>query len=72
MSAVAAEPATRDWRQTLVERPAIALTGWEGWLWLSAAVVGVSRLEQIVLIARGGRDLEAAHGFVAVVRPPAG
>jgi ribose transport system permease protein len=27
MSAVAAEPATRDWRQTLVERPAIALTG---------------------------------------------
>ena len=27
MSVVAAEPATRDWRQTLVERPAIALTG---------------------------------------------
>jgi phosphatidylglycerophosphate synthase len=49
--------------------PAIDITGWEGWLWLSAAVVGLSRLEQIVLIARGGRDLEAAHGFVAV-RPP--
>ena len=27
MSAVTAEPAVRDWRQTLVERPAIALTG---------------------------------------------
>ena len=52
--------------------PAIAVTGWEGWLWLSAAVVAFSRLEQVVLIARGGRDLEAAHGFVAVARPPAG
>ena len=52
--------------------PAIAVTGWEGWLWVSAAVVGLSRLEQVVLIARGGRDLEAAHGFVAVARPPAG
>lgn len=51
--------------------PAIAVTRWEGWLWLSAAVVGVSRLEQVVLIARGGRDLEAAHGFVAVARPSA-
>jgi phosphatidylglycerophosphate synthase len=49
--------------------PAIEITGWEGWLWLSAAVVGLSRLEQVILIARGGRDLEAAHGFVAV-RPP--
>jgi phosphatidylglycerophosphate synthase len=49
--------------------PAIAITGWDGWLWLSAAVVGLSRLEQVILIARGGRDLEAAHGFVAVARP---
>jgi len=49
--------------------PAIDITGWEGWLWLSAAVVGLSRLEQIILIARGGRDLEATHGF-APVRPP--
>jgi phosphatidylglycerophosphate synthase len=46
--------------------PAIALTGWTGWLWLSAVVVGASRLEQVVLIARGGRDLEARHGFVRV------
>jgi phosphatidylglycerophosphate synthase len=51
--------------------PAIAITGWEGWLWLSAAVVALSRLEQLILIARGGRDLEAAHGFVSVARPPA-
>ena len=49
--------------------PAIAVTGWDGWLWLSAAVVGLSRLEQLILIARGGRDLEAAHGFVPVARP---
>jgi phosphatidylglycerophosphate synthase len=49
--------------------PAIAITGWEGWLWLSAVVVGFSRLEQVILIARGGRDLEAAHGFVAVRVP---
>jgi phosphatidylglycerophosphate synthase len=46
--------------------PAIAVTGWTGWFWLSALVVGLSRLEQVVLIARGGRDLEARHGFVAV------
>jgi phosphatidylglycerophosphate synthase len=52
--------------------PAIAVTRWDGWLWLSAAMVGLSRLEQLVLIARGGRDLEAAHGFVAVARPPVG
>jgi CDP-diacylglycerol--glycerol-3-phosphate 3-phosphatidyltransferase len=49
--------------------PAIAVTGWEGWLWLSAVVVGLSRLEQVILIARGGRDLEAAHGFVTVAGP---
>ncbi|WP_309606091.1 CDP-alcohol phosphatidyltransferase family protein [Phenylobacterium sp.] len=43
--------------------PAIAVTGWQGWLWLSAGLVGLSRLEQVILIARGGRDLNAAHGF---------
>lgn len=46
--------------------PAIAITGWTGWLWLSALVVGASRLEQVMLIARGGRDLDARHGFVRV------
>jgi phosphatidylglycerophosphate synthase len=48
--------------------PAIAITGWQGWLWLCAVVVGLSRLEQLVLIARGGRDLNAAHGFVRIAR----
>jgi len=48
--------------------PAIAFTGWTGWLWLSAGVVALSRLEQLMLILRGGRDLEATHGF-APVRP---
>jgi phosphatidylglycerophosphate synthase len=48
--------------------PAIAITGWTGWFWFSALVVGLSRLEQVILIARGGRDLEARHGFVAVAR----
>ncbi|MDB5426962.1 MAG: CDP-alcohol phosphatidyltransferase [Phenylobacterium sp.] len=50
--------------------PAIALTGWQGWLWLSAAVVGLSRLEQLILIGRGGRDLNAGHGFVRIGEPP--
>lgn len=50
--------------------PAIAVTGWQGWLWLCALVVGASRLEQVVLIIRGGRDLNAAHGFVRVAGPP--
>jgi len=50
--------------------PAIALTGWTGWLWLRAVVVAVSRLEQVVLILRGGRDLEAAHGLVQVRPEP--
>lgn len=46
--------------------PAIAVTGWQGWLWLCALVVGLSRLEQVILIARGGRDLNAGHGFVRI------
>ncbi|HEX5262342.1 MAG TPA: CDP-alcohol phosphatidyltransferase family protein [Phenylobacterium sp.] len=50
--------------------PAIALTGGQGWLWLCAAIVGFSRLEQLVLIVRGGRDLNASHGLVRVSHPP--
>ena len=50
--------------------PAIAVTGWTGWLWLSALVVGLSRLEQVILMARGGRDLNAGHGFVRIVQTP--
>ena len=50
--------------------PAIAVTGWTGWLWLCALVVGLSRLEQVILLARGGRDLNAGHGFVRIVQTP--
>ena len=50
--------------------PAIAVTGWTGWLGLSALVVGASRLEQVILIARGGRDLNAGHGFVRIAPTP--
>lgn len=49
--------------------PAIAVTGWQGWLWLVAAVVGLSRVEQLILILRGGRDLNANHGFVRIGGP---
>jgi CDP-diacylglycerol--glycerol-3-phosphate 3-phosphatidyltransferase len=50
--------------------PAIALTGWTDWLWLCALVVGLSRVEQVILISRGGRDLNAGHGFVRIVQTP--
>ena len=43
--------------------PLIAGTGWEGWIGLTATVVGLSRLEQVVFILRGGVDLDAAHGW---------
>ena len=46
--------------------PLQAMTGWEGWLPVTAAVVGLSRLEQLVFIFRGGVDLEAPHGFAAI------
>ena len=46
--------------------PAIAFTGWEGWLILAAAVVGASRLEQVIYMMRGGRDLNAEHGFAPI------
>jgi phosphatidylglycerophosphate synthase len=46
--------------------PLVAVTGWEAWIALAAAVVGISRLEQIVFILRGGRALDAAHGLSPV------
>ena len=46
--------------------PLVALTGWERWITLAAAVVGFSRLEQIIFILRGGRTLDAAHGLAPV------
>lgn len=44
--------------------PILAITGSDLWLPLTAVVVTASRVEQIILILRGGVDLEAAHGFV--------
>jgi phosphatidylglycerophosphate synthase len=49
--------------------PLMALTGWEAWLPAAAAVIAFSRLEQIVFILRGGRDLNAVHGFSPISRP---
>ncbi|HEX5378996.1 MAG TPA: CDP-alcohol phosphatidyltransferase family protein [Phenylobacterium sp.] len=48
--------------------PLMAVTGWEGWVALAAAVVGLSRLEQLVFILRGGVDLDAPHGLSGVTR----
>ena len=42
----------------------MAFTGSDLWLHLTATVITASRIEQIILILRGGVDLEAAHGFV--------
>ena len=50
--------------------PLIALTGWEGWIAVAALLVGLSRLEQVVFILRGGADLDAPHGLAAVERAP--
>lgn len=46
--------------------PLVVLTGWEAWIPLAAALVGISRLEQLVFIVRGGRELDAAHGLAPV------
>ncbi len=46
--------------------PLVALTGWSWWIPATAAVVGLSRLEQIVFILRRGADLDAPHGFCSV------
>ncbi len=45
--------------------PLVAVTGWEGWIPLAAALVALSRLEQILFILRGGRDLDAPHGLAS-------
>ena len=46
--------------------PLVALTGWTWWIPATAAVVGLSRLEQIVFIMRRGTDLDAPHGFCPI------
>ena len=46
--------------------PLLYLTGWEWLLPLAAAVVGLSRLEQVFFILLGGRDEDAPHMFTGV------
>lgn len=46
--------------------PLIAVTRSEAWLTAAAALVGFSRLEQIIFILRGGQDLNAPHGLSPV------
>lgn len=48
--------------------PLMAVTGSEAWLPAAAALVGLSRLEQIVFILRGGLDLNAPHGLAPIPR----
>jgi phosphatidylglycerophosphate synthase len=43
--------------------PLIALSSWDGWIVVTAAIVGLSRLEQTIYLLRGGSDLNAPHGF---------
>ena len=49
--------------------PLIAVTGSEAWLLAAAAVIAFSRLEQIIFILRGGRDLNAPHSFSPISSP---
>lgn len=46
--------------------PLMAATGQAFWAPLTAAVVILSRFEQLVFIARGGRALDAPHGLSPV------
>jgi phosphatidylglycerophosphate synthase len=46
--------------------PLVAVTGSELWIPITAALVGLSRLEQIVFILRGGLDLNAPHGLAPI------
>jgi len=45
--------------------PAIAVTGWTWLITVAAAIVALSRLEQVIYMLRGGQNLEAAHGLAA-------
>ena len=51
--------------------PLIAVSDWEGWVVIAAVLVGGSRLEQMLFILRGGRELDAAHGLARIDRAPA-
>ncbi len=46
--------------------PLLCLTGCEALVPLTAAVVGLSRLEQILFILRGGADEDAPHMFTGI------
>jgi CDP-diacylglycerol--glycerol-3-phosphate 3-phosphatidyltransferase len=46
--------------------PLIALTRWQGWVMVAAILVGFSRVEQLLYIARGGLDLDAPHALAPV------
>ncbi len=46
--------------------PLVALTHTEVWIPLTAALVGLSRLEQLIFIFRGGLDLDAPHGLAPI------
>jgi phosphatidylglycerophosphate synthase len=48
--------------------PLIAVSGSEIWIPVAASLVGISRLEQIVFILRGGRDLNAPHGLSPIAQ----
>jgi len=48
--------------------PLVAITGSEAWITGAAALVGLSRLEQIAFILRGGCDLNAHHGLAPIGR----
>lgn len=50
--------------------PLIAVTGLEGLVIVVAALVGFSRLEQVLFMLRGGEDLNAPHGLAAVSASP--
>jgi CDP-diacylglycerol--glycerol-3-phosphate 3-phosphatidyltransferase len=46
--------------------PLLYLTGLEAFIPLAATIVGLSRLEQVIFIVRGGVDLDAPHMFASV------
>lgn len=46
--------------------PLVAITGSEAWIAITAALVALSRLEQVVFILRGGLDLNAPHGLAPI------
>lgn len=48
--------------------PLVEVTGSEAWIPFAAALVGLSRVEQIVFILRGGLDLDATHGFASIAK----